>query len=122
MGYREDSLRDIIRRNDTAFRCTSREEVDSLIELVSSLYPEYRQTLQSRACSFGSFRFRNEICFRFEEYGYDRLDHGHGSTSYYRDIGRKIVDAKDILWCQDFGTFDTGFLNTSDALREVLAW
>lgn len=96
--------------------CRTKEEAVELMHNVVSKYPKTMRGLAPKVERFKTEKDDEGLGFRFDCIGEDDFDIGYGSMYYYRDAGYKIIEFNDLLIMEDYGDFDSGFLDVVDAL------
>jgi hypothetical protein len=110
----KNMILDKLIREGVAVICHSPEEVMELSEMVESLLPGRGNCVASYVNSFNHPDCSGEIAIRLEVYFDNSFDYGWDFPSYYKRVGRRLVNLSE-LYC-DFGEFNVNAGNVCDLL------
>lgn len=119
MDFKEIILRAITSQGNV-FLCRTKEELHSLGEVATEMYPLYRAEIEKRI-QIGERYLELDVenphvCIRLEGYRSGNLSIGHSQVNYYKEEGYNVVYVSNILYANDLGDFDSGYASQDDAI------
>lgn len=103
----------------TVVWCSTQYEAELLLHGTSGVHPSIRRQLEPKVLNFNYEADDDGLGFRFEQYGDGSFDIVYANINYYRECEYPIIEFKDLIYVNDLGSFDNGFIDNSAALAAL---